>query len=485
MSGMLLHPDECYRAWAARDTRFDGRFYTGVTSTGIYCRPVCTARLPRPEHCRFFPSAAAAEAAGFRPCLLCRPERAPGLSPVEAGARLADAAAVLIAEGALEDGGLAALGERLGVSARHLRRVFRERYGVAPVAYAQTRRLLLAKALLTDTAMSVTDVAYASGFSSLRRFNALFASRYRLSPSALRRERGETATSPDVAVLELGFRPPYDWQGLLGFLGPRAVAGVETTEAGWYRRTLRLRRRDRAHDGWLAATTAEGKNALRLEVAAGLLPVLPMVLARASHLFDLGCDPEAVAKGLGELASGHEGVRLPGAADGFETAVRAILGQQVTVAGARTLAGRFAAAFGEPVATPHDGLTTLFPEPATVAELSQDAVASLGVIASRARAIIALARAVRDGGLVLAPTADLGASLDALRALPGVGEWTTQYVAMRVLGWPDAFPHSDGGVKKALAENDPRRILDLAEAWRPWRAYAVMHLWRTLHGGDA
>ncbi len=485
MPVMLLHPDECYRAWAARDARFDGRFYTGVTSTGIYCRPVCTARLPRPEHCRFFPSAAAAEAAGFRPCLLCRPERAPGLSPAGAGARLADAAAVLIAEGAIEDGGLAALGERLGVSARHLRRVFRERYGVAPVAYAQTRRLLLAKALLTDTAMSVTDVAFASGFSSLRRFNALFAGRYRLSPSALRRERGQTSGTPDAAVLELAFRPPYDWEGLLGFLGPRAVAGVEAAQSGWYRRTLRLRRGDRVHDGWLGATAATGKNALRLEVSTGLLPVLPMALARASHLFDLGCDPEAVAKGLGGLAAGHEGVRLPGAADGFETAVRAILGQQVTVAAARTLAGRFAAAFGDPVATPHDGLTTLFPEPATVAELTQDAVASLGVIASRARAILALARAVRDGGLVLAPTADLGASLDVLRSLPGVGEWTAQYVAMRVLGWPDAFPHTDGGVKKALGETDPRRILDLAEAWRPWRAYAVMHLWRTLHGGDA
>ena len=273
---MLLHPDECYRAWAARDARFDGRFYTGVTSTGVYCRPICTARLAKREHCRFFPSAAAAEAAGFRPCLICRPERAPGLSPAEAGTRLADAAAMLIAEGALEDGGLEALGDRLGVSARHLRRVFRARFGVTPVAYAQTRRLLLAKALLTDTAMPVTDVAYASGFSSLRRFNALFAGRYRLAPSALRREGAHAAA--DAAELELGFRPPYDWEGLLGFLGARAVPGVEEVADGAYRRTLRLRRKGAAHAGWIAATRAADKNALRVSVSAGLLPVLPAVL---------------------------------------------------------------------------------------------------------------------------------------------------------------------------------------------------------------
>lgn len=477
---MLLHPDECYRAWAARDARFDGRFYTGVTSTGVYCRPICTARLAKREHCRFFPSAAAAEAAGFRPCLICRPERAPGLSPAEAGTHLADAAAMLIAEGALEDGGLEALGDRLGVSARHLRRVFRARFGVTPVAYAQTRRLLLAKALLTDTAMPVTDVAYASGFSSLRRFNALFAGRYRLAPSALRREGAHAAA--DAAELELGFRPPYDWEGLLGFLGARAVPGVEEVADGAYRRTLRLRRKGAAHAGWIAATRAADKNALRVSVSAGLLPVLPAVLSRMSQLFDLGCDPEAVARGLGALAAGHEGVRLPGTADGFETAVRAILGQQITVAAARTLAGRFAAAFGDPVATPHGALTTVFPDAARVAALTTDAIASLGIIASRAGAILALARAVRDGGLTLARTADLAASCETLRALPGVGEWTTQYVAMRALGWPDAFPHTDGGVKKALGESDPRRILALAEAWRPWRAYAVMHLWRTLHG---
>ncbi|MEL7641118.1 MAG: DNA-3-methyladenine glycosylase 2 [Solidesulfovibrio sp.] len=480
----MLDADSCYRAYAARDARFDGRFFTGVTSTGVYCRPVCTARLPKPENCRFFPSAAAAEAAGFRPCLVCRPECAPGESPAEAGQRLADAAAGLIAAGGLDEAGLGALCGRLGVSARHLRRVFRERFGVTPVAYAQTRRLLLAKALLADSGLSATDVAFASGFSSLRRFNALFQSRYGLSPSQLRRAGEARAISGEAATVELGYRPPYDWNGLMGFLGVRAVAGVEEAGEGAYRRTLRLWRNGTPHAGWLAVCPAAGKNALRVAVSTELLPVLPAVLARVSHLFDVRCDPWAVSGGLSGLADGHEGVRLPGTADGFETAVRAILGQQVTVVGARTLAGRFAAAFGDPVATPFAGLSRLFPDPGRVAALSVEAIAALGVIAGRARAILALAGAVRDGDLELSPTADLEKSLDTLRALPGVGEWTAQYIAMRALGWPDAFPHTDGGLKKALGETDPKRIARLAEAWRPWRAYAVMHLWRTLQGAS-
>lgn len=476
----MLDAQSCFKAYAARDARFDGRFFTGVTSTGVYCRPVCTARVPKPEHCRFFPSAAAAEAQGFRPCLICRPECAPGAAPVEAGMRLADAAAGLIAEGVLDEGGLGAVCERLGASARQVRRVFRDRFGVTPVAYAQTRRLLLAKQLLTDTAMPVTDAAFASGFSSLRRFNALFKSRYGLSPTALRRSGGDLALVADAPALTLGYRPPYDWDGMLGFLGTRAVAGVEEVDGAAYRRTLRLWRKGKPHAGWIAVSPAAGKDALRVAVSTGLMPVLPAVLARVSHLFDLCCDPWAVARGLGGLAAGHEGVRLPGAPDGFETAVRAILGQQVTVAGARTLAGRFVAAFGDALATPFTSLTGTFPDAGRVAALSVEAIASLGVIAARARAIIALAKAVRDGALILSPMADLEKTLAALRALPGVGEWTTQYIAMRALGWPDAFPHTDGGLKKAMGETDPGRILRQAEAWRPWRAYAVMHLWRKL-----
>ncbi len=482
---LLLDQDSCYRAFAARDARFDGRFFVGVTSTGIYCRPVCTARLPRPENCRFFPSAAAAEGAGFRPCLLCRPEAAPGLSTADANHRLATAAVRLIGEGALEDGGLEGLCARLGVTSRHLRRVFKARFGVSPVAFAQTQKLLLAKSLLSETAMPVTEVAYASGFGSLRRFNALFRSRYRLTPSAFRTHAAGTAQTDDAPTLTLGYRPPYDWDGLLSFLGRRAIGGVELVADGVYRRTLSLVRNGLVHAGWLAVARAPTKNAVRVTVSAGLLPVLPMALGRVSHLFDLACDPTAVAAGLGELAAGHEGVRLPGAADGFEAAVRAILGQQVTVAGARTLAGRFAAAFGEPVATPFPGLATVFPRPERLAGLPVEAVAGQGILASRARAILAVAQALVEGTLTLSPAADVAATVAFLRALPGIGEWTAQYIALRALAWPDAFLPTDFGVKKALGTTDPKQALELAAGWRPWRAYAVMHLWRRLQGDAA
>jgi AraC family transcriptional regulator of adaptative response / DNA-3-methyladenine glycosylase II len=481
---MVLDDSGCYLAFAAKDARFDGRFFVGVTSTGIYCRPICTARLPKPANCRFFPSAAAAEAGGFRPCLLCRPELAPGQAGVDAARRLGLAAVRLIGEGCLEDSGIEGLCARLGITTRHLRRIFKGQFGVSPVAFAQTQRLLLAKGLLTDTAMPVTEVAFASGFASLRRFNALFKSRYRLTPLAVRKATAGPA-QPGVATLELGYRPPYDWSGLMAFLGTRAIDGVEAADGTGYRRTLRLTRNGAAHAGWLAVAPVDGKNAVRVTVSTGLSGVLPAVLTRVAHLLDLSCDPTAIALGLGGLADGHEGVRLPGAMDGFEVAVRAILGQQVTVAGARTLAGRFAAAFGDPLATPHAELTTIFPDPDRVARLSVDAIASHGVIAARARAIIALAGAVRDKTLVLSPEADVAATLAALGQLPGIGEWTAQYIVMRALGWPDAFPHTDHGVKKALGVSSPRRVLELAEAWRPWRAYAVMHLWRTLHGGTA
>ena len=476
---MTLDAAACRKAHQARDARFDGMFFIGVTSTGIYCRPVCTARLPRPENCRYFPSAAAAEAAGFRPCRLCRPERAPGCSAVDAGQRLALAAARLIDEGALEDAGLPELCRRLGVGPRHVRRVFRQRFGVAPAAYAQTRRLLLARALLTETAMPVTDVAFASGFGSLRRFNALCRSRWGLSPTDLRRAGGEQ-TPENGLTLTLAYRPPYDWTGMLAFLASRAVAGVETADASAYGRTVRLVRQGNAHTGWLHVARDEKRHALRVRISASLLPTLPAALARVSRLFDLACDPMAVAAALGPLAAGHEGLRLPGAMDGFEVAVRAILGQQVTVAAARTLAGRFAAAFGTPCPTPFPGLRFLFPTPEATAALAPSDIAALGIIAGRARAVIALATAMRDKTLSLDPGADPALAVERLRGLPGIGDWTAQYVAMRALGWPDAFPHTDHGVKKALGETQPARVLALAQRWRPWRAYAVMHLWRTL-----
>ncbi|HET6493718.1 MAG TPA: DNA-3-methyladenine glycosylase 2, partial [Burkholderiales bacterium] len=361
-------------------------------------------------------------------------------------------------------------------------RAFGAEFGVSPVEFAQTQRLLLAKRLLTDTALPVTEVAFASGFGSLRRFNALFKARYRLQPSQLRRPMNGAAGSAPVDALkfELSFRPPYDWPAVIAFLGTRAIAGVEVVERNRYRRTVRVAVDGKEHHGWIEVTLSPKKPALHVAVSASLAKALPPVLARVKSLMDLSCHPAEVAQALGALARHHPGMRVPGAFDGFEVAVRAILGQQVTVAAARTVAGRFAATFGEPIETPFAALTTVFPTAARIAELPYGHIARIGMPGARARTVLALARAMADGKLALTPNADIETALDKLRALPGVGEWTAQYIAMRALAWPDAFPHTDFGVKKALGETDARRVLVAGEAWRPWRAYAVMHLWQTL-----
>jgi len=476
---MHLEPDTCYRALRARDARFDGRFFVAVSSTRIYCRPVCTVKPPRRENCRFYPSPAAAEAAGYRPCLRCRPELAPGNASVDATSRLAKAAAGLLEDRAVDEEGLEAIAARLGVTDRHLRRAFGAEFGVSPVQFAQTQRLLLAKRLLTDTALPVTEVAFASGFGSLRRFNALFKERYRLQPGALRRRAlAEGGAAQDILRFELAYRPPYDWPAVSAFLGARAIAGVEAVEGGVYRRTARLLVDGTPAAGWIEVAPAPRKTALRVHVSASLAKALPAVLARVKALFDLACNPVEVAQALGGLAGAHAGLRVPGAFDGFEVAVRAIVGQQVSVAAARTICGRIAEAFGDPVETPF-ALGRTFPDASRVAAVPHGRIASLGMPGARARTIVGVARAIAGGELDLSPNADLDETLAKLRALPGVGEWTAQYLAMRALAWPDAFPHTDLGVLRALGEKDPRRVLQRAEAWRPWRAYAVMHLWQS------
>ncbi len=480
---MALDSRTCYRALKARDARFDGRFFVAVSSTRIYCRPVCTVRVPKPENCRFFPSAAAAESHGYRPCLRCRPELAPGNASVDATTRLAQAAASMMEDRALDTEGFEAIAARLGITDRHLRRAFGAEFGVSPVEFAQTQRLLLAKRLLTDTALPVTEVAFASGFRSVRRFNALFRQRYRLKPSQLRVPRRGAAPADaalDVLEFELSFRPPFDWASMSAFLGVRAIPGVEAVEDGRYRRTVRIEIDGTEHRGWIAVGLSPRKPTLRVAVCASLAKALPPVLSRVKALMDVACHPAEVAKALGALAKRQPGLRVPGAFDGFEMAVRAILGQQVTVAAARTVAGRFAATLGDPIETPFPALTTLFPTAERIAAVSPERIARLGMPGARARTIVALAHAVADARLDLRPNADIEATLDGLRALPGVGEWTAQYIAMRALSWPDAFPHTDLGVMKALGENNARRVLAAGEAWRPWRAYAVMHLWQSL-----
>ncbi len=475
---MPLNADACYRALTAHDVRFDGRFFVGVSSTRIYCRPVCSVRMPRRENCRFFPSAAAAEVAGYRPCLRCRPELAPGHASVDASEQLARGAVSLIEDGVLDEGGIEHLARRVGVTSRHLRRIFESQYGVSPIEYAQTHRLLLAKRLLTDTSLPVTDVAMASGFASVRRFNALFRARYRMAPGRLRAHT-DGAMLPATLAFELAYRPPYDWEGMLDFLRTRAVTGVEHVGPDGYARSLAVVHRGAIHKGSIVVRRARRKHALAIAVSPSLARAVPAVLSRVKHAFDLACDPAVVAAALGELATPRPGLRVPGACDGFELAVRAVVGQQISVRGARTLLSRLAAAFGEPVPAAPAEIARLFPAAVDIAAVEPAAIARIGMPLARARTIVALARAVADGDLALQPEGDVEATIEHLMAVPGIGAWTANYIAMRALRWPDAFLEGDLVVRRALDVERPAQALARAEAWRPWRAYAVIHLWRS------
>jgi len=485
---MLLDTSACYNAVRARDRRFDGRFFTGVASTRIYCRPICPVRPAKRENMRFFASAAAAEAAGFRPCLRCRPERAPGFSAVDARGRLLRAAIAGIEEHALSSAGVSELAAALGVTDRHLRRVTESELGVSPIELAQTQRLLLAKRLLSETTLSQTAIAFASGFGSVRRFNALFRARYDLSPRDLRRRTTEfgAPTRLDGVVCQLDFRPPMAWQTLLAYLRLRAIPGVEWVDDTHYRRTVALvDHRGAEHRGWIAVSLAAKVPALLVQVAASLVPVIGSVIARVKQLFDLGAAPERVADVLSAepcLSAAVRrlpGLRVPGAFDGFELAVRAVLGQQVSVKAATTVAGRWARAFGAPIATPYPELERLAPTPDRFAASSEDEIAALGIVGSRARCILALSGAVVDRRVALSPAADVEAQIEALKRLPGIGDWTAQYIAMRALHWPDAFPGTDLMLLRA-ARLPYRQLLARAEAWRPWRAYATHYLWQSL-----
>ncbi|HKA87563.1 MAG TPA: AlkA N-terminal domain-containing protein [Haliangiales bacterium] len=469
-----MEPDVCYEALRARDARFDGVFFVGVTTTGIYCRPVCRVRMPGRDRCVFFARAAEAERDGYRACFRCRPELAPGHAPMDSVPRLVRAGVARIEAGALNEGSVDDLAAELGVTARHLRRAFETELGVSPIELAQSRRLALAKQLLQDTALPLAEVAFASGFQSVRRFNALFRAHFDRPPTEVRRAHGEGDAS---LTLRLDYRPPLDWDGLVAFFRARAVPGVEVVEGDEIRRGVVVG--DRA--GVVALRPAPGRPALRATVSASLGPALMRIVAGLRAMCDLDAHPQLVADALGRdpllapLAARRPGLRVPGAFDGFELALRAVLGQQVSVRAAATLAGRLAGRFGRAVTGP--GIARALPTAAALARASEADVAAVGMPAARARAIVALARAV-DDGLRLAPGADPDATMARLRELPGIGEWTAQYVAMRALAWPDAFPAGDLGVRRALGGMSEAQAEARAAAWRPWRAYAVLHLWQ-------
>jgi AraC family transcriptional regulator, regulatory protein of adaptative response / DNA-3-methyladenine glycosylase II len=483
MDIMDIDHDACYRAICARDPRFDGRFFTGVKTTGIYCRPICPARTPRRENVVFFASAAGAQEAGYRPCLRCRPETAPDLGAWRGTSNTVSRALALIELGALDEAPVERLAERLGIGARHLRRLFAATLGASPIAVAQTRRVLLAKQLIHETTLPMTEVALASGFGSLRRFNETFQALYRRPPLALRRAGAADAGGVEAAgetTLLLRYKPPYDWPAMLSFLGPRLIAGVETVEGSVYRRTISLQ----GEHGVVSVEPTEGA-ALRVSLRFSKLSTLPNIIARLRRVFDLAADPEAVALDLAKdstlapLVALRPGLRLPGAWDGFEMAARAILGQQVTVAGAARLAARLTERFGEKLRCVDPALTHVFAEPAALAEAD---LSGVGLTRARAESLKKMAAAAAGSPDLFSAARSPEDAQALLRALPGVGDWTAQYIAMRLLREPDAFPAADLGLRRALAGDDgarpsPGKLLARAENWRPWRAYAAQYLW--------
>ena len=478
MPGMDLDHDTCYRAVQSRDPRFDGRFFTGVRTTGIYCRSVCPAVTPRARNVEFFACAAAAEQAGFRPCKRCRPETAPG-TPAWRGTSATVARALrLIDEGALDGGSVADLAARLGLGSRQLGRLFREHLGATPVAVAQTRRVHFARNLLEQSTLPMTQVALAAGYGSLRRFNAAVRATFGAAPGDLRRRAGPGAAAP-LLTARLPVRPPYAWAELLAYLRGRAIAGVEEVDGDTYRRTVVWGGRP----GVIAVSPGGPDHLLLQADLAGSDGAIALV-ARVRRMFDCEAEPRVIADHLGgdPLLAGslrrRPGLRLPSGWDPFEMAVRAVVGQQVSVAAASTVTGRLARRAGTPLPAARGGLTHLFPAPAALAAAD---LGGLGLNTRRQATLVALARAVAGGEVDLSAPLGPDDLVARLVALPGIGPWTAQYVAMRALGEPDAFPAGDLGLIKAAPGID---LAARAESWRPWRAYAALHLWASL-GDDS
>jgi AraC family transcriptional regulator, regulatory protein of adaptative response / DNA-3-methyladenine glycosylase II len=482
----LPNREVCYRALQSRDSRFDGLLFVGVRSTGIYCRPVCPARTPKLEHCRFFGSAAAAQEAGFRPCLRCRPETAPDLASWRGTSNTVSRALGLIAEGALDgDATVEALAERLGVGERQLRRLFLQHLGASPNAVAQTRRVLFAKHLIHETRMPMTDVALAAGFGSLRRFNEVFQKLFHRPPSALRRKTSLVSAIPEAGVmLRLRYRPPYDWESMLDYLRVRAIPGVEVVENGTYQRTVQID----GFTGSIEVAHLPRQQSLGVTIRFPHVRSLPAIMARVRRVFDIGADIDTIGAHLSRdpllarLIAQRPGLRAPGGWDGFELAVRAILGQQVSLAAARRLAGQLVALHGEAVAkdyVTHPGFSHVFPAAAAIASAES---LGLGMPAARQASLKALAEAAAADPNLFRPAASIDQAMASLRTIRGVGEWTAQYIALRAMREPDAFPASDLGLLRGAAAVDealskPANLLSRAESWRPWRAYAAQHLW--------
>jgi AraC family transcriptional regulator of adaptative response / DNA-3-methyladenine glycosylase II len=482
----LPERETCYRALQSRDARFDGLLFTGVTSTGVYCRPVCPARTPKIENCRFFGSAAAAQEAGFRPCLRCRPETAPDLASWRGTSNTVSRALALITEGALDgdDANVEGLAERLGIGERHLRRLFVQHLGASPIVVAQTRRILFAKQLIHETGMPMSEIALAAGFGSIRRFNEIFRQLFDRPPTALRRKSSSNSSNSGEVTLRLRYRPPYDWDSILDYLRARAIPGVEVIENGTYFRTVGVD----GSSGSVQVSHLPERESLRVTIRFPRVQALPGIVGRVRRVFDLGADIETIDAHLSldprlaPFVARRPGLRAPGGWDGFELAVRAILGQQVSVAAARRLAGDLVLNHGERISgdfVTERRLTHLFPEARRLAEAKS---IEAGMPGARRTALKELALAAATDANLFRPFGTIEEAIARLRRIRGVGEWTAQYIALRALRETDAFPAADIGLLRGAEAVDGARptaagLLTRSESWRPWRAYAAQHLW--------
>lgn len=494
---MIEDPDRCYQAAQSKDARFDGVFFIGVTSTGIYCRPSCPARTPKRENVRFYPTAAAAQQAGFRACLRCRPDATPGSPEWNLRADVAARAMRLIRDGIVDREGVEGLARRLGYSVRQLNRLITAEVGTGPLAIARAQRGQAARILLETTTLPVAHVAFAAGFSSVRQCNETVQQIFADTPrglrarvtkeAALRRSRSTGTAGTQSVRLRLPARRPFDPDSVLGFLGTRAVPGVEAHDGATYRRSMRL-----PHGYAVVALSAtdpreDGPAFVEGELHLSDLRDLTTAVARCRQLLDLDADPVGIEEALGDdpcigaAVRAQPGRRVPGAVDGFELAVRAVIGQQVSVAGARTIAGRLVLLAGEAIPVPIEGITHLFPTPAALIALAENDPAAFPMPGGRRRALVALAEAVVAGAVTIDPGTDPAELRAALVALPGIGPWTAEYVAMRALRDPDAFMPTDLGIRRAARAlgqpDDPAHLTALTDGWRPWRSYAMVHLW--------
>ena len=476
-----MDDEQHYRASVSKDARFDGVFFIAVTSTGIYCRPSCPAMTPKREHMRFYKTPAAAQQAGFRACKRCRPDASPGSPEWNIRADMTARAMRLIADGIVDREGIDGLARSLGYEQRQVRRVLTAELGASPLALARAQRAQTARVLVETTKLPMGDIAFAAGFASIRQFNATILEVFDTPPSRLRERaaRNAPATPPGAVCLRLPFRPPIDLPRLFGFLAARAVPGVEEVTASTYRRTISLPN----GRGILSLRNVDQARWVECELELDDLRDVTAAVQRCRRLLDLDADPDAVSgflasdEVIGPLARACPGRRSPGHVDGDELAMRAVLGQQVSVAAARRLGARLTAEYGKPLARPSGTLTHCFPDAATVAAADP---AALPMPAARARALVTLAAALASGEVALHPGADRDEAAARLLALPGIGPWTVAYIRMRALSDPDAFPATDVGVLRALAALGAGAGVAVAERWRPWRSYAVHHLWATL-----